>query len=108
MEQMNKDELKRLCKLHGFSFTELGIYIQIRSKIDTYYVLNYDHKDSKITLYHQNSLGSAFIHKHKTHKDLIGLFLEIKFHDERYLVPGRPRKQSSIMNLLDQLRVARV
>jgi len=105
MEEMNKQELERLCTQHGFSYTEMGIYIQIKSRIDTYYILNCDHEGRRITLYHQNNIGNARIHPHKTHINLKCLFWEIQWHDNRYTNTQKRYKQNRTMMMFDQIQL---
>lgn len=100
---MNKDLLEGLCKVYGFSWTILGIYIKIVSKRGTYYILNLDHEGRQIKLYHQNIYNNSAMHKHGKHKDLENVFRSIKSHDEIYLPGHRNNKFERIIDICNRL-----
>ena len=83
MEEMNKEDIEGLCERYGFTHDILGKYVMIRSKRDTWYVLNREHEDRMIILEHQNQHGDSRCHAQGKHKNLENIFKAIDKHDHR-------------------------
>ena len=101
MEEMNKEDLERLCKMYGFSHEILGNYIQIKSEVNTYYILNREHEWRTIELRHQNSLGNARTHTHGQHRDLQSIFWSIQTHEDRFTFIKKIHKTTRMERLFN-------
>lgn len=75
------ENIEKLCKMYGFSWDKIGIYIQIKSKRDTWYIENRDYTWHKIQLYHQNIYGNSYMHKQGKHDNLRYVFIAMYKHD---------------------------
>ena len=95
---MDKEELDRLCKMYGYSWSVMGEYIEIVSKRDTYFILNLDHEWRRIELRHLNEHKNSRTHSHGKHKDLCCIFSSIFSHDNIYKAGSRNNKFTRITN----------
>jgi len=100
IEEMSRIELESLCLQYGFQFDKIGKYIRIRSKRDTWYVLDMEHEGRSILLEHQNSRysGDANFHFQSKHKNMRNVFKSIKSHDNIYQIGHRNNKLTRITN----------
>ena len=84
----NEELLNELCKKYNFQPVKLtgsGL-IEIRSKTDTWYVLNniYSKNITRVRLLHANRIGSAGYHFQGSFKSYAKTFAYINGHDKKY------------------------
>ena len=97
-DEINREELRRLCLVHSFHFDVLGNYIRIHSKRDTWYIADRSYEGRLIELEHQNKYGSANYHSQGKHKNLENIFKSIQSHDLIYIPGHRNNKLTRITN----------
>ena len=103
---MDKKLLEKLCERYSFSWDTIGYYVRITSKRGTYYILDEDHQDRPIKLYHENFYAGAGMHFHGKHDDINCIMKSIKSHDEIYNVGSRHNKFTRMTEIFNQLHSA--
>jgi len=105
LDEINREELKRLCEKHGFFFDKIGTFIRIHSKRDTWYIVDRDYEGRLIELEHQNSYHDSRFHSQGKHKNLENVFKSIKSHDLRDMPGHRNNKLTRLTNIFKLLEV---
>lgn len=82
------EELNQLCKKYNFRYDEIGKYIRVFSKRDTWYFVNRDYRPYElIKLLHANNYGGAGIHAQKGgFNNLQQIFAYVDKHDKKELL----------------------
>jgi len=102
---MDKEEIERLCREYNFSWSILGRYIKIKSKRDTYYILDIDYEGRQIKLYHQNEQHDSGKHSHGKHNNLRCTMKSIQSHDNIFQLGSRNNKYERLMMMFDQIHL---
>lgn len=103
MNRLDKNLLDQLCLEFNFTYDVIGIFIRIKSKLGTYYILDQDTEGRPFKLYHANLFGSAGMHSHGKHTSLRNVMLSIKKHDGIYKPGSRNNVCTRMNNIFDKL-----
>ena len=98
-----EDVLNAYCQQYDFDWDIIGEYVRIRSKRDTWLVLNRDHEGRKLKLRHMNAYDSGGSHFQCTCSGLRKLFDYISKHDNKEMFMSN--KTDRIYNHLKELNL---